>query len=138
MTTSRERVVVTCRFLNIEVLRGFLVERRAKLWALLCHRFGNTRVLPHWFGRRLEICFNKVCFIFPPSLASADYLINKLHTNTFDEDNPETTPSCDGITPAETHVNMLTFLINEYTVSQFTKQFHIVRQTESLKKQGKL
>ena len=74
--TGRERGVVNGRFPKVEVLRGFLIEQRAKHWASLCHRFENTRERPHWFGRRLEICINKDCSIIPPSLASADSFIN--------------------------------------------------------------
>ena len=42
-----------------------------------------------WFGRRLEISFNKDCSIIPPSLASVESFCQ--HINTFDVDSPETT-----------------------------------------------
>ena len=63
---------------------GFLVEQRAKYW-------GEHQEWPPWFGRRLEICFNKDCSIIPPSFASTDSFINMLHADTFGEHSPGTT-----------------------------------------------
>ena len=42
--TGRESGVVIGRFPKVEFSRGFLIEQRAKHWALLCRRFVNTRV----------------------------------------------------------------------------------------------
>ena len=88
--TDRE-AVATCRFSKLNRLDGISDKAEGKAPCRTLPGFENARERSPWIGRRVEICFDKDCANIPPSLASADSVINTRHAVTFDEGGPETT-----------------------------------------------
>ena len=82
----------TGRSPKIEGLIWCLIEQRAKRLALLCHRFETTRCAAAICSDAgLRSVSISIALSFHPGWPPQTSFINILHTNTFDEECPETT-----------------------------------------------
>ena len=83
--------MATHRFPKIEGLIGFLIEQRAKHWAELCQDLRTPGSSRPGSDTGLRSVSKKIAQSFHPALPPQNSFINILHTNTIDEDSPETT-----------------------------------------------